>query len=39
MAIDLQRVVLAKVHQLHLLYAGNPIRQYVNVVVVWVGIT
>ncbi len=34
MTIDLQRVVLAKVRQLHVLHVGSPIGQYINVFVV-----
>ncbi len=34
MVIDLQRVLLAKVRQLHVLHVGIPIEQYINVLVV-----
>ncbi len=29
--MDLQRVVLVKMRQLHVLHVGNPIGQYINV--------
>ncbi len=34
MVIDLQRVLLAKVRQLHVLHVSIPIGQYINVLVV-----
>ncbi len=34
MVIDLQRVLLAKVRQLHVVHVGIPIGQYINVLVV-----
>ncbi len=34
MVIDLQRVVLMRVRQLHALHVGNPIGQYIDVRVV-----
>ncbi len=34
MVIDLQRVVLMRVRQLHALHVGNPIGRYINVRVV-----